>query len=79
MDELIAQLLAPLGKITNLTVADYYGTPVARGYCDCNAETIQGFSNECMEFSYRRSRAGHGAYAFKADITKLPQFTKTEE
>jgi hypothetical protein len=73
MDELIAQLLAPLGKITNLRISDYFGTAIARGNCDCDAETIQGFSNECVQFSYRRSRAGHGAYAFRAEILKLPQ------
>jgi hypothetical protein len=79
MDELVIQLLAPLGKISNLKVENFYGTTIARGYCDCDAETIQGFSNECMEFSFRRSRAGHGAYAFKAEISKLPQPLKTEE
>ena len=79
MDELVTKILAPLGRISDLQVKDFYGTTVARGYCDCDAETIQGFSNECMEFLYRRSRAGHGAYAFKAVITQLPQSTKTEE
>jgi UDP-N-acetylenolpyruvoylglucosamine reductase len=73
MDELVIQLLAPLGKISNLKVENFYGTTIARGNCDCDAETIQSFSNECVQFSYRRSRAGHGAYAFRAVLLKLPQ------
>ena len=71
MDEAISKALAGLGKVEKLSAHEFGDDIVVRGFSNCDIKAIENFASEQIkEFSFRKSKAGHGNFAFKAVFAK---------